>query len=156
MEKHSFLIKKARYKFILGLNFILGNNGSILITPNGVNVFKKSTFIQPKYVTHIFLYKKKTLMIEKDVDIEFFYSLSEEEKVQKSKELENKSKLKVKSDMYEVVILDDEEIDKYLEDVTNVEKQVECLEREKWPEEIRKKAEELEKLEITGNIPIRK
>ena len=92
-------------------------------------------------------------MIEKDIDIEFFYSLLE---VQKSKELDNKSKLKVKSDMYEVVILDAQEIDKNLEDVMNVEKQVECLECEKWPEEIRKKVEELEKLEIIGNIPIRK
>ena len=78
-------------------------------------------------------------MIEKDVDIKFFDSLLEEEKAEKSKELDNKSKLEVESDMHKVEILDDEEIDKYLENVMNVEKQVECLEYEKGPEEIRKK-----------------
>ena len=31
--------RKVGYKFILELNFILRNNGSILITPNGVNFF---------------------------------------------------------------------------------------------------------------------
>ena len=48
---------------------ILENNDGILITPNGVNFFKKSTFIQSKYETHIFSYEKKTLMLEKEVDI---------------------------------------------------------------------------------------
>ena len=37
-----------------------------------------------------------------------------------------------------------------------MEKEVECLKCQKWPEEIRKKVEELEKLEIIGNNPIRK
>ena len=102
--------QKVGYKFILGLNFILGNNGSILITPNGVNFFKKSTFIQPKYETHILPYEKKTLVVEKDLDLEFFDSLLEEEK-----DIASRSGLELDND--EVEILDDEEIDNYLEDI---------------------------------------
>lgn len=33
--------KTSRHKFILGSNFILGNNGSLLSTPIGVNFLKK-------------------------------------------------------------------------------------------------------------------
>ena len=85
--------QKVGYKFILGLNFILGNNCSILITPNGVNFFKKSTFIQPKYKTHILPYEKKSLVVEKDIDVEFFDSLLEEEK-----DIASRSGLKLDND----------------------------------------------------------
>ena len=39
----------------------------------------------------------------------------------------------------EVEILDDEEIDKYLENVTSIEKEVKCLKCEKWAVDIIKK-----------------
>lgn len=54
-----------------------------------------------------------------------------------------------------VEILYDEEIDNDLEDVMSIEKEVECLECEKWLADIRKKVEELEKLEIIGKNLIR-
>ena len=123
--------QKVRYKFILGLNFILWNNGSILIAPNGVNFFKKSTFIQPKYEKHILSYKKNIFMLEKNVDIKFVNSLLEEEKVENTKELKDSSKLELENVMHKVKILDDEEIEKYLEDAMSVAKELECLECEK-------------------------
>ena len=100
--------------------------------------------------------KRKLLVVEKDLDIEFFDSLLEEEKIENTKEIDSNSRLEVEIDVREVEMLDEDEIDKYLDDVVNIEKQVECLECEKWLEEIRKKVEELEKLEIIGNNPIRK
>ena len=138
--------QKVGYKFILGLNFILENNGSILITPNGVNFFKKSTFIQPKYETHILPYEKKTLVVEKELDIEFFDSLLEEEK-----DVASRSGLELNND--EVETLDDEEIDNCLEDILNVEKEVECLKCQKWPEEIRKKGRRIRKVRNNRKQP---
>ena len=89
--------------------------------------------------------------------IQKFFILFRRRKSRKCKlELDNNSRLELENDVHEVEILDEEEIDKYLEDEINVKKDIECLECEKWPEEIRKKVEELEKLEIIGNNPIRK
>ena len=49
--------------------------------------------------------------------------------MRKSDELEN----------IKLEILDDFEIDLYLQDVMNVDKEIECIECKKWPEDIRKK-----------------
>ena len=48
------------------------------------------------------------------------------------------------------------EIDKYLEDVMSVEKEIQCLECEKWLEEIRKKSTRIRKIKNNSNNPIRK
>lgn len=53
-------------------------------------------------------------------------------------------------------ILDDSEIDIYLQDFMNVEKEKECLDYSRWPEDIKKKVEELKQLKIIGNNPIRR
>ena len=90
----------SSYKFILGLNFILGNNGSMLITPSGVNFFKKSTFIQPKLETSNNPYIKKISNIEKPIDLECFDSLLEDSIVNLELEPEQ--------------VLSYEEIDEYL------------------------------------------
>lgn len=37
-------------------------------------------------------------------------------------------------------ILSDNEIVEYLQDVVNIEKELECIECEEWPEDIRKKS----------------
>ena len=74
-------------------------------------------------------------MLEKNVNIKFFNSLLEEEKVENTKELKDSSKLELENVMQKVKNLDDE----YLEDAMSVEKEVEYLECEKQPEEIRKK-----------------
>lgn len=51
-------------------------------------------------------------------------------------------------------ILSDNEIVEYLQDVVNIEKELECIECEEWPEDIRKKVEEFEQLKIRGNDSI--
>lgn len=47
---------------------------------------------------------------------------------------------KHKSNDQDLEVLSDNEIDEYLQDVMNVEKELECIECEKWPEDIIKKS----------------
>lgn len=56
----------------------------------------------------------------------------------------------------EIEILDDSEIDTYLQDVMNVEKEIECMKCDRWPNDTKKEIEELEHLEMIGNNPNRK
>ena len=140
----------SSYKFILGLNFILGHNGSMLITPSGVNFFKKSTFIQPKLETSNIPYIKKISNIEKPIDLEYFDSLLEDSIVNLELEPEQ--------------VLSYEEIDEYLmesytEDicvVSKIESNQENIEENSWPIDIKNKIKALEKTKIIGDNPVNK
>ena len=60
----------------------------MLITPSGVNFFKKSTFIQPKLETNNLPYIKKINNAKKPVNLEYFDSLLEDSIVNLELELD--------------------------------------------------------------------
>ncbi|KAK2663007.1 hypothetical protein Ddye_001581 [Dipteronia dyeriana] len=111
----------ASYKFVLGLNFILGNNGSMLITHSGVNFFKKSTFIQPKLETSNFPYEKKVANLETTLKLEYENSILEA--LNKEPEESNLDSL-----------TSEEMIDYHKEICMKAEEQRDCKD---WPIEIR-------------------